>query len=127
MTARLAQALPTSVDKCSCGYLVVEASLLCFPSVFLLVLCVFLLLFHIYYCSCVTMGPKISAKKSYEKRKKLITIEIRKKILDKHEKGTPSSSSRTNHPIFKIIKLIKPVNIISFALCLTILGKDSFP
>ena len=64
------------------------------------------------------------------KKKKLITVEIKKEIIGKHEKGTrvvdlpnnnnpshplPSSSSRTNHPIFKIIKLIKPVYIISFA------------
>ena len=33
------------------------------------------------------MGPKTNAKKSSEK-KKLITIEIKKEIIDKHEKGT---------------------------------------
>ena len=94
-----------------------EASLLCFPSVFLIVLCVFLLLFYNNYCSCVTMGPKTSTKKSSEKEKKLITVEIKKEIIDKHEKGThvvnlpnnnnpppPSSFSRINHPIFKVIR-----------------------
>ena len=35
------------------------------------------------------MGPKTSAKKSSEKKKKRITIEIKKEIIDKHEKGTP--------------------------------------
>ena len=34
------------------------------------------------------MGSKISTKKSAEKKKKLITIEIKKEIIDKHEKGT---------------------------------------
>ena len=34
------------------------------------------------------MGPKISAKKSSKKKKKLITIEIKKEIIEKHEKGT---------------------------------------
>ena len=70
------------------GYLVVEASLLCFSGVFLIDLCVFLLLSYNNYCSYVTMDPKTSAKKSSEKKNKLITIEIKKKIIDKHEKGT---------------------------------------
>ena len=32
------------------------------------------------------MGPKISAKKSFEKKN--LIIEIKKEIIDKHEKGT---------------------------------------
>ena len=64
-----------------------EASLLCFPSVFLSVFCVILLLSYNNYCSCATIGSKTRAKKSSEKKKKLITIEI-KEIIDKHEKGT---------------------------------------
>ena len=34
------------------------------------------------------MGPKTSANKYSEKKKRLITIEIKKEIIDKHEKGT---------------------------------------
>ena len=34
------------------------------------------------------MGFKISAKKIYEKKKKLIAVEIKKEIIDNHEKGT---------------------------------------
>ena len=76
------------------------------------------------------MSPKTSAKKS-SKKKKLITVEIRKEIIGKHEKGTrvvdlpnnnnpppPSFFLRTNHPIFKVIKFIKPVYIISFVFSL---------
>ena len=79
------------------------------------------------------MGPKTSAKKSSEKKKTIITIVIKKEIIDKHAKGTrivnlpnnnnippppTPSSSLTNHPIFKVIKSIKPVYIISFAFSL---------
>ena len=35
------------------------------------------------------MDPKTSVKRSFEKKKKLITTEIKKEIIDKHEKGTP--------------------------------------
>ena len=34
------------------------------------------------------MGPKINAKKSSERKKKLITIEMKVKIVDEQEKGT---------------------------------------
>ena len=34
------------------------------------------------------MGSKTSAKKSSEKKKKLITVEIKKEIIGKDEKGT---------------------------------------
>ena len=67
------------------------------------------------------MSSKTSAKNCSEKKKKLLMVEIKQKIIGKHEKGThvvdlpnnnnppPPPSSCINHPIFKVIKLIKPV------------------
>ena len=89
------------------------------------------------------MGPKISAKKSSEKKKKLITIEIKKEIIDKHEKGTyiVDLPNNNNPPpplhrlprvqiipsLMYVIKLIKPIYIDSFTFSFTVISKDSFP
>ena len=53
------------------------------------------------------MDPKTSAKKSSEKKKKLITIEIKKEILDKHEKGTPPLSPLHRLPRAQIIPFLR--------------------
>ena len=76
------------------------------------------------------MVLKTSAKKSFDKNKKLITIEIKKEFIDKHEKGIPPPPPLHRLPraqIFKVIKLIKSIYIIHFTFSLTVLGKYSFP
>ena len=76
---------------------------------------------------------KFKFSKAKEKTPENVIPEVlRKEILFPNNNNPPpppsSSSSRTNHPIFKVIELVKPVYIISFAFslkkihCLIMLG-----